>query len=148
MRTAAGDVARPCPIAWRLQGFGDARAQVLQASGAQALHRRPVPARRRPGQTPDGGYECGVRPVGLGPGQDMVRRPVSQHRVDLFQGSQEIDDESGFHGKPWSPGLGFWCVCRVARQGFDQRGGGAAEIRRAGSDPGGDATGQQVATRA
>src|SRR5882724_4554535 len=49
MSTPARDIARPCPIAWRLQRFGDARAQVLQDSGAQALHRRHVPARRLPG---------------------------------------------------------------------------------------------------
>src|SRR5437899_2422565 len=98
MSTPARDVARPCPIAWRLQRFGDARAQVLQASGAQALNRRHVPARRLPGQTQDGGYEYGIQPVSLGPGQDMVRRAVSQRHVNLPQSGHEIDEEAWFHG--------------------------------------------------
>src|SRR5262245_32645874 len=77
MRTPTSDVARPCPIAWRLQRFGDACTQVLQASGAQALNRRQVPARRLPRQTQGCGYDDGIQLVGLGPGQDMVRRTVS-----------------------------------------------------------------------
>jgi hypothetical protein len=38
MHTRARDSARPCPIAWRLQCFGDADAQVLQGCRAQALY--------------------------------------------------------------------------------------------------------------
>src|SRR4249920_3125042 len=47
MRTRASDSARPCPIAWRLQRFGDPGAQVLQGRRAQALYRRYGLRRRR-----------------------------------------------------------------------------------------------------
>src|SRR2546428_424715 len=49
MRTPARDGVRPCPIAWRLQRFGDTRAQVLEGRRAQALHRGHVLMRRPPG---------------------------------------------------------------------------------------------------
>src|SRR5262249_60940282 len=53
MRTRARHSARPGPITWRLQRFGDAGAQVLQSCRAQALYRRCGLMGRRPGQTQD-----------------------------------------------------------------------------------------------
>jgi hypothetical protein len=98
MRTRARDSARPCPIAWRLQRFGDTCVQVLHSRHAQALHRRHGLMGRLPSQTQDSGYEDGIRRVGLGPGQDTVHRPVREGRIDLPQGSEEVDEEAGFHG--------------------------------------------------
>ena len=95
----ARDSARPGPIAWRLQRFGDTGAQVLQGRRAQALHRRRGLMGRLPGQTQDSGDKDGIRLVGLGPGQDTVHRPVRQGNVDLPQGGQEVNEEAGFHGE-------------------------------------------------
>jgi len=63
MCTRARDSTRPGPIAWRLQRFGDAGAQVLQGRRAQALHCRRGLMGHRPGQTQDGGDEDGIRRV-------------------------------------------------------------------------------------
>jgi len=87
----------PSPIAWRLQRFGDARAQVLQDSGAAGAAPRHVPARAARSDQ-DGGDEYGIQPVGLGPGQEMVRRTVSQRRVDLPRAVRRSTMKAGFHG--------------------------------------------------
>src|SRR5262245_8382199 len=112
MRTRTRDLARPHPIAWRLQRCGDPGTQMLQGGYAQELYRRQGLRGCRPDQTQDGQDENGIWLVGLGPSQDMVRHPLRQSRVDLPQRGQTVNQAAGFHRECAAPGVTLPCTCR------------------------------------
>ena len=97
MRTRTRNRARPHPIAGRLQRCGDPGMQVLQGGSAQALYRRHGLRCCLSDQIQDRRNENGIWLVGLGPSQDMVRRPLRQGRVDLPQGGQKVNEADRVH---------------------------------------------------
>jgi len=128
MWTPAGQRTGPRPVARRFQRFRDPGAQVRQAGSAQAANRHPVPARCPAGQNKGGRNKHGIRPIGLGPRQNVIRRAISQPRVELVQSGHEIDDEAGFHRWRLAPGIVLRCPRWIARQSVDQGLGGGEEI--------------------
>jgi|SRR5271166_2201694 len=86
MGARAGELARPSPVGWRSQGFGNAPPQMVEAGGAQLLDGRGVLGRGRSQQVADGWDERPVEMIGLRPGQHVVGGAPRQRGIDRCGG--------------------------------------------------------------
>lgn len=127
VRAPARKGARPAPISWRFQGLCVPASQIIDAGGSQSLYRRRVPG-RRPDQLANSRDQDSVEAISTRQSQDMVCGAVRQNRVDASDGGEEIDEKSGLHTRQAAPLMGRRGMGWIARQGFDQDGGGGAEL--------------------
>ena len=99
MLAIAADRARPAPVAWRRERFGDARPQVREARCMQPIDcGRCIDGTRRRFHRVEkrfhGGHQYRVRIIGAWPGKNVRRRDLPALRRSR-QCAQQINDEAG-----------------------------------------------------
>ena len=94
--TLTGKHARPAPVIWRHQRFGNPGAQVLKTGIMQPLNGR-LAGHRRASQVPHRRDQNGVQVIRLAPRQHVTCRFLGQSRINPAESVQEFNDEARFH---------------------------------------------------